>query len=614
MPNHFIFDLETYPNLGIWGGRIVETGEVIRIEVGEEGYLYKIRDVLESGVTFVGFNSCKFDLPITAAILAGKNMEEVKRIANLIIEQNVSPWQIYKQYGLREPRVDHIDLLAVSPGFVSLKAYGARLNMPWLQELPYPHDAILTEEQKDEVRRYWVNDLDTTEALWRYLAEPLKLRAAMSAEYGVDMRSKSDTQMAEASLIKRLNLQRRQNRVPYSVRYNAPHFVSFESNELNDLLKRIEDTEFIMNQATGHVILPDYLAKDLVRIGGGTYQLGVGGIHSTHDKKVCHVASEDYFVTDIDAASYYPTIILNCGLVPQGGEKFLDTYREIYDRRLEAKRSKNKAVDAVLKISLNGTFGKLMERWSPLYAPELGLAVTLTGQLTLLSMIERIVKTGANVLSANTDGIAIGGNKEQMKAVSAFVSAYSACSGFDFEYTPYRVLALKDVNSYFAITLDKKVKAKGIYAPPDIKKNQTAPICAKAVSQWLADGTPFEVTIAKGSFVEFLSARTVTGGGVQGAKYLGKIVRWYYTTNKNYPPLTYRENGNKVPKTEGARAAMVIDPVGQLPEDLDLTWYRREAISIAKNLGATEFLTEEELKLVEPPPKVRKSRKKKESK
>jgi len=587
---HFVFDTETYVNFALFLGVVVETGEEVAIRVGEEGYQYKLRAVLEAGHTFVGFNSMSFDMPVVAAMMAGKSSEEIKKIATLIIEQEMRPWEIYKMFGFVAPRVDHIDLIEVAPSFVGLKAYGARMNMPVLQDLPYHHEARLTEHEKDEVQKYCRNDVDTTIALFQKLAGPLKLRVEMSAEYGVDMRSKSDTQMAEQSFITRLNLKRANNRIPYSVTYKAPAWICFESTELQTLLRRIEDHEFILNQKTGHVILPDFLGKERIQVAKGTYQLGVGGIHSTHDKKICHVASEGYYITDIDAASYYPTIILNCGLTPQGGQAFLDTYREIYVKRLEAKHSGNKAVDAVLKISLNGWFGKLMEKWSPLYAPELGLAVTLTGQLTLLTMIEQIEKTGATVLSANTDGIAIGASKSQMQEVSRFVTKYSRFSGFDFEYTPYRVLAMKDVNSYFAITVSRKVKAKGIYAPPDLKKNQTAPICAKAVSKWLTDGTSFIETIKSGAFTEFLSARNVTGGGVQGDEYLGKVVRWYMTTDKSYPPLTYKKNGNKVPKTEGSRAAMIINPNGNLPEDLDFNWYLEECVIIANDCGCGEWL------------------------
>jgi hypothetical protein len=46
----------------------------------------------------------------------------------------------------------------------------------------------------------------------------------------------------------------------------------------------------------------------------------------------------------------------------------------------------------------------------------------------------------------------------------------------------------------------------------------------------------------------------------------------------------------------------------ELPKDLDYQWYYKEAINIAINVGAGEFLTEEERQLVAPPPKVKKTK------
>jgi hypothetical protein len=287
----------------------------------------------------------------------------------------------------------------------------------------------------------------------------------------------------------------------------------------------------------------------------------------------------------------------------------LDEFTLIYRTRLEAKKNGNKAVAETLKVAINSVFGKTASKWSPLYSPDLALAITLTGQLTLLSMIEQFTERGADVLSANTDGIAIGASPEVMLKIRNFVSAYSDYSGFDFEYTAYRALAMKDVNNYIAIKMDRSVKGKGLYADPDLKKNVAANICTVAVKEWLAHGTPFEDTIWKGEFVDFLSARNVTGGAVQGDQYLGRVARWYNSTDKTLPPLTYSKNGNKVPKTEGAKAAMIIDPRIK-PIDLDYNWYYKEAITIAKNVGASDYLSSEELAAIAPPPKVRKSAKK----
>ena len=95
---------------------------------------------------------------------------------------------------------DTIDIIDVLQGQASLKVYGARINQPKLQDLPYPHDATLTEDQMDSVRDYCVNDLRVTKALADKLTDQLALRVSMGTEYGLDLRSKSDAQIAEAVL------------------------------------------------------------------------------------------------------------------------------------------------------------------------------------------------------------------------------------------------------------------------------------------------------------------------------------------------------------------------------------------------------------------------------
>jgi hypothetical protein len=237
------------------------------------------------------------------------------------------------------------------------------------------------------------------------------------------------------------------------------------------------------------------------------------------------------------------------------------------------------------------------------------LAVTLTGQFTLLMLIEWLERAGAVTLSANTDGIAIKYPKSLEETVQKVVSKFSDVSRFVFEFTPYRVLAMKDVNNYMAIKPDRKLKAKGIYSPLSLRKNPTAQVCADAVGQWLANGVPFQQTISAAPFCDFISARNVTGGGQQMGEYLGKVVRWYQSNDSALEPILYVKNGNKVPKTDGARACMSLPSKVKHPPDLDYDWYRKEAIKIAVSVGCSKYLTEEELTLIAPPPKkTRKSK------
>ena len=628
MPS-YVFDMETLPSHTLFCAKNVDTGEWFDLWRHEpDAPMRLMKFMIQNDSTYIGFNNISFDNTIVAAFCAGRSEVEIKRIADDLIGNRLPHWMAMRKYGLRQISFDFVDLIEVAPSFVGLKAYGARMHMKTLQDMPLAHDQALPEGKEDELLGYCHNDVDTTEELLKRLDGQLMLRVEMSRQYGVDMRSKSDSQMAEQAYIKTLGLDHKQNVIPKSVTYTPPAFLKFKDAALQELLYKVSQHTFGVNPETGHVHLPDFLGKDQIKFNAGIYQMGIGGIHSQHDTSVCHVAGED-IICDIDAASFYPSIILQCGYVPKElGQPFIDEYRRIYERRLAAKASGDKVTNETLKISLNGTFGKLMSRWSPLYSPDLGLAVTLTGQFTLLMLIEWLEHLGAVTLSANTDGLAMSYGWEMKGQVEQIVSRFSALSGYEFEYTPYRLIAIKDVNNYVAVKTDRKLKAKGIYAPISLSKNATAQVCADAVGQWLAHGTPLLETLKSAGFTGFISARNVTGGAVcggelvtkriddgfeyhdvpervVGGEYLGKVVRWYMSTEKDLPPLRYVKNGNKVPKTDGAKACMVLPET--VPEDLDIMWYYREALKIAKVLGCEQYLTPEEREMISVKPKRKKN-------
>lgn len=595
----WVFDTEILPNRTLFCAKCVETGEWFDLWRHEDDAPNRLRKFLhQPDSTFIGFNNKSFDNVIVSAFCKGRTEIEIKRISDDIITNRLASWNAMRKYGLTHIIPDDVDLIEVAPSFVGLKAYGARMHMPSLQDIPLAHDKPISEDQEPLLLEYCHNDVDTTEELLNRLEKELLLRIEMSSRYNVDMRSKSDSQMAEQAYITTMGLVRKNNLVPDTIRYTPPAFIKFFDSHLQELLNRVSEHTFDMNKNTGHVILPDFLGKDTIKFGTGEYQLGVGGIHSVHDKQVCHIAGND-ILCDIDAASFYPSIILECGFIPAGlGAEFVTEYRKIYERRLEAKRSGDKTTDSTLKISLNGTFGKLASRYSVLYSPDLMLAVTLTGQFTLLMLIEWLEHAGVTTLSANTDGIAIRYSKDKEDLVKTVVEKFSKVSRFTFEFTPYRTLAMKDVNNYIAVKPDRSLKIKGIYAPLSLSKNPTAQVCSDAVGQWLARGVPFVDTIRNSPFCNFISARNVTGGGEQQGVYLGKVVRWYQSNDTTLEPLRYVKNGNKVPKTDGARACMAMADKITHPEDLDLEWYRKESIKIAVSLGCSEYLSDEEIDLI----------------
>jgi hypothetical protein len=145
---------------------------------------------------------------------------------------------------------------------------------------------------------------------------------------------------------------------------------------------------------------------------------------------------------------------------------------------------------------------------------------------------------------------------------------------------------------------DGQIKAKGLYARAGVleMKNPTMEICSKAAANYLAlDKLPETTILTATDIRDFVAVRSIKtkGGGVQhthtklvddwielergkwmrgdksgktvkrvsrpapvevgyGGVPFGRVARWYMTTEQ-LPAITQVNNGNQVPKTEGAR-------------------------------------------------------------
>lgn len=579
--------------------------------------------------TWVGFNSENFDRPLIAAAMQGADEAWLKRAAQIIIEERMNSWKTYKHFNIDFLEYDHIDLIETAPGvMVSLKRYMGRMHYPTLIDMPFDHTHDLKPSELPIVETYCFNDIGGTKALHQELLGQIDLRVQLGEEHNQDLRSKSDAQCAEAILKKAMGITGKlEKAIPRFVTYTAPSFIQTKDSDILSMIDKLESQEFEINFTNGSPVMPEWM-KEEFQLGSGTYQVGLGGLHSTHDVSFHAEASDLMSISDFDVASYYPNIILKAGLVPRfggnKGQRFLDEYQDIYEQRITAKRSGNKVMANTLKIVLNGTYGKLGSIYSAFYSPDLMLAVTLTGQLNLLCLISELEKIkGVRVFSANTDGITVGYLPPLYDKVLKVFERNAKRTGFEYEETPYKSISLKDVNNYIAITTSDKIKAKGLYAETSLQKNPTMEVCSKMVQDYLLNGIPPEVSIKRYKDIrDYISVREVKGGGIQhkywetrndweeveervwiststgkkekrkstpkpfevgvGGKPFGRVARWYMTTEK-LPPITYVESGNMVPKTEGAKLCMELPK--KLPDDLNKQWYIKEAYDILNVIG-----------------------------
>lgn len=585
-----VIDLEVYRNYFLVAMKDLATGRVATFEHPLD--LERLKKIL-CRYRLISFNGLGYDIPMLMLALKGVSTQRLKDASNRIITHNLKPWNFAREFDvdLNDPAIHHVDLMEVAPLKGSLKVYGGRMHSRHLQNLPVHHDAELTDEEKVIVREYCKNDLSTTEDLYNTLKVQLELRQSMSAQYGIDLMSKSDAQIAEAvvkSEIEKLKGQKIQKPGTFpgqKFQYQIPSWMSYKTLTVLDMIRK---AEFIVNDKGG-VMLPPELKNAQIKIGHGVYRMGIGGLHSS-EESVHHHADNEHVLIDRDVTSYYPSILLTLNLFPKHiGPEFTQVYRNIVETRLAAKKAGQKTIAESLKICVNGLFGKLGSRYSIVYAPELLIQVTLTGQLALLMLIEALEEdSDITVVSANTDGVFVkcrkGAAQGRMEDIFKW---WETTTGFRTEEERYSALYSRDVNNYIAIkTNGHSAKTKGVYGEGlPLQKNPVTRICAEAVIDYLTLDADIPASIRECKDIrKFLTLRNVTGGATWRGQELGKVIRWYYATDEDEAILNAM-NGYLVPKTLGAKPLMVLPET--FPTDVNYEWYINECYGMLKELGVS---------------------------
>ena len=660
------YDTECFPNYWLLKIR-VQNGPVFRFRLrsGEsfgQPTIARIETLFDL-FTVISFNGIYYDVPVISAALDAFTCEQLKWLNDEIIIGKRKPWEL--GLGSNWKPADHIDIMDVLPGTGSQKQYAGRIHCKTMRDLPYEPNHWLTESEILEVDDYCENDLSVLEELY-IAAEPQRImRAHLSERYGMDLRSKSDAQLAEAVIKKRCENATGSRifkpEIDWNLRfrYEPPAWLSFQDYCLVAAFDLIKQAIFQLGP-TGSVVMPRQLEGLEIPLGNSTYRLGIGGLHSK-DVKAVHLSDENYIIRDNDVASYYPNLILISGKYPPAlGPMFLEVYRCLKDERLDAK-DREKALKKIGdkysaefviahceneggKVMINGTFGKTGSPFSVLFAPEMLIQTTVTGQLALLMLIEWHEMQGISVISANTDGILIRCPRSKTAVSESIIAYWQQLTGLEMETTEYAAVYSRDVNNYFAVLTPesaaregKPIKRKGEYSTAGLieKKNPDVEICSDAVAKFLCDRTPILYSLAACRDVrKFLKVRQVTGGAVklwgegpreilvkdmtatllgngwtktgrkwtrpgaqgdfdpttaykacfepQRPEYLGKAIRWYYATSAP-GPIIYNTNGNMVSLSYGAKPCMVLPD--EFPEDIDYGWYVENCEKILKDVG-----------------------------
>jgi hypothetical protein len=629
-----VFDLEVYPGRWCLGlGRPDGAGSFQTSFVEDRDRLEAcLNELAADGQTLVGFNSVRYDVPIIRAILAGADPHE--QSCHIIAGQRLS----LAEDELPRFPCDHIDLFERVRG-TSLKAAAANLCRPRLQELPYPPDQPLSDAQWAEVKAYNVNDLGQTWALLEHFTPELAALVALSNEQQQDFRSTSVSRVVEEIFVQAFR-DRHGRRpptldLPTEVHYRPVAGVRrpstpaaaawYDALTLRPIRipRPTYEIKWGRRQPT-KIRLAEHVPTAKICIGDLTLNAAAGGLHSD-DKPGLYYARDEYRLLSLDVASFYPHLIRDKGITPRAyGELCSQKYAEILARRLAIKQRIRDTTDPeerkvlaiqsdALKLVVNSFFGKLGSIHSTLFDPQAALRVTLSGQLMLIDLIERLSDAGARVLSANTDGVFIQVPTEE-DGWEAVVQEWQAETGMPLEREELSRLLILKTNNYATLSASGEVKRKGATLKDKPSPTQ-APnnfVVGDAVTGALFFDIPPERTIGECQDLARFCSVTKRSSKVLGMRLVAadadevelpeKVVRWYKAREGTKRLVQRYEQGDRAaPQATAIELAMDLGH-GGIPTNLDRSWYVREARKVIQSVPgyrhrAIELLGDHDLAL-----------------
>lgn len=531
MNNVLIFDIETMLECFLVGIYSPEEDKYYEFSVNKwENQLDDFVRFTEnySDYYWVGYNNLRFDSQVIEWVLRNHeywheldSMEICKRIAekagDVIQDAN---FDVFPEYQERHLSLKQIDLFKVhhydnKNRMVSLKRLEFEMDLENIEEMPIHHSKEhLTEEEIKLTKNYCLNDVMATYQFYKVTigdtSHPLykgnnqiQLRLDIEQEFGIPCLNYSDSKIGDEIIKKYYCEEKRMeyNTLPkkgffrksIKMAYCIAKYIKFQTPELQAFLKEIKNVELRMNDDFKHHI----------EFYGNTYSFMKGGLH-TENKPEMFEADDEHFIIDWDVISYYPAIIINNGKYPYHlGKEFLKGYERMFQKRLELKPlakkdNKIKGIVGALKLAVNSVYGKSSDIQSWIYDRQLTMFTTITGELSLMMLIEQYELRGIKVISANTDGVTIMVKKCDIEVMKAINEWWMEVSKYELERADYQKIIFSTVNDYLAIKTDGEIKKKGDFLTDfELHKNKSARIVPIALENYFVHNIPVADTITK---------------------------------------------------------------------------------------------------------------------
>ena len=475
---------------------------------------------------WVGYNNLRFDSQVVEHII--RNYEDWHELSGLDICAKIAQkaadtihdanYDVFPEYREEWLSLKQLDLFKINHydnknRMVSLKRLEFEMDLENIEEMPIHHTKEnMTQDDIAITIDYCRNDVMATYEFYKVTTgnteHPLykgnnqvELREDIYEEFGIPCLNYSDSKIGD-EMIKKYYCQ--EKGIQYSdltkkglfrtevkMRDCIADYISFQTPELQAFLKKVSKERLTMKDEF----------KESLEFYENTYTFAKGGLHTENKPKVFE-SDDDHEIIDWDVSSYYPAIIISNGRYPGHlGKEFLLGYKAMFEKRLELKpmAKKDKKIAGIvgaLKLAVNSVYGKSSDMQSWIYDRQLTMFTTITGELSLLMLIEAYELAGINIISANTDGVTIMVNKSLIDKMHEINKWWMELTQYELERTDYQKIIFSTVNDYIAIKTNGEIKKKGDFLTDfELHKNKSARIVPIALEHYYTNDVPVADTI-----------------------------------------------------------------------------------------------------------------------
>ena len=573
-----VYDVEIFPNCFHCCVKNTDTGLLYKFEISErrnqldelvDFFHYDRSDEQRHTKMFCGYNNHHYDDVIInymidywyklADLPYWRICQSLFNLSTTIVEDEDGSREKLKRWKYAH-YFDSMDLLTMQFSQklrVGLKTMQVTMHYKNVQEYDGDFNEPLPLDKIDEMIAYNVNDVESTTELLNRLEGQIELRLFIEKEHGIDCLSMDSVKMAETFLLQKYS---ERSGIPKNVikEMRSPMdyiplkdvilpFIKYKNPKLQAVLEDMKKQIVYSKERKGYE--KKFVLSDVV------YSVGVGGIHSIHTPQI-FLPKDDEHIGHADVTSMYPSFLIKYQWGPRHlGKLFCDIFSEIYDERVEAKRTGQKIKNLFLKIVLNSPTGKMQQEVSWMYDPFNVFKIRINGQLILLMLVDRLLELGCEIIQVNTDGVVYRAKNQLREGIERAIHEVESITQLMFEVDEYEAFYQYAINDYFGVekgyseTHDPElIEKKGMFITDTKLGKGLAPVVIpKAVINYFLTKQPVDEFIKKDLDIrDFLMSQAVDKKFkvVHGETPVQRINRFYASTDG---PYLYKVKKNEHP-------------------------------------------------------------------